>query len=105
MRLRFRPTVPPIPYADLVENLLNVTTEAPSPFMKYGDSYGGQTAARVLGQSLAEVAVGVTLDNWSRWALIEPDVEMDCGRQVADRQMPEVVRPGYSEFAMFEKKV
>ena len=60
------------PFADLVSGL-NTTTEAPSPFMKYGASYGGQSASRILGQTLAEVAVGVTLDNWSRWALIEPE--------------------------------
>ena len=60
------------PFADLVSGL-NTTTEAPSPFMQHGASYGGQSASRILGQTLAEVAVGVTLDNWSRWALIEPE--------------------------------
>ena len=64
------------PFADLVASSAgtqNTTTEAPSPFMKYGASYGGQSASRILGQTLAEVAVGVTVDNWSRWALVEPE--------------------------------
>ena len=77
---------PGTPFADLVEGLSSLpavnqttSTEAPpSPFMKYGASYGGQAASRILGQTLAEVAVGVTLDNWSRWALIEPEVDRDA---------------------------
>ena len=67
---------PGTPFADLVAaagGTNQTTTEAPSPFMQHGASYGGQSASRILGQTLAEVAVGVTLDNWSRWALIEPE--------------------------------
>ena len=118
----------PTPFAELVGSLPNqtATTAAPSPFMKYGESYGGQSASRILGQTLSEVAVGVTLDNWSRWALVEPEVEMECGtvvvRRVDDLQegddsdgeessatvevgLPELVKPGFSEFVMFEKQV
>ena len=117
----------PTPFAELVGSLPNqTTTAAPSPFMKYGESYGGQSASRILGQTLAEVAVGVTLDNWSRWALIDPEAEMECGRVVVRRVddpqqgdgadgeessaavevgLPELVKPGFSEFVMFEKQV
>ena len=60
------------PFADLVASA-GIQNTTPSPFMKYGASYGGQSASRILGQTLAEVAVGVTVDNWSRWALVEPE--------------------------------
>jgi hypothetical protein len=53
--------------------------------------------------SSAAVAVLITLDNWSRWTLVEPDAQVTCGKQAGT--LPEIVSPGFSEMALFEKGV
>ena len=65
----------------------------------------------MLAQSSASVAVLLTVDNWSKWALVEPEVDMECG-SVADTSPfgnasgpPELIRPGFSEMVLFEKNV
>jgi len=87
----------------------NVTSEPPSPFLRYGQTYGGQTADKLLALSEASVAVLLTVDNWSKWALVDLQANMECGR-VATRVggqvgLPELVLPGVSEMTFFEKYV
>ena len=81
-----------------------------SPFLRHGDTYEGRLSSRILAESEASVAVLVTVDNWSKWGLAEPQLDMQCGRMVAnearkDRGLPELVKPGYSEMILFEKNV
>ncbi len=49
----------------------NATTTA-SRFLKHGGTYGGRVATRVIELADASVAVLITADNWSKWALVEP---------------------------------
>jgi hypothetical protein len=44
----------------------NEEEDQPSPFLRYGATYGGQTADRIVELSESSVAVMVTIDNWSR---------------------------------------
>ena len=72
-------------------------------FLKPGSSYNGKTAASNIELSAATVTVLVAIDNWSRWKLLEPDVEVACGQQ--PQEVPEEVLPGLSEMVLFEKGV
>ncbi len=49
------------------------------------------------------MAVLITLDNWSRWSLVDPETQVTCGKQA--ESLPDPVRPGFSEMALFEKGV
>ena len=53
--------------------------------------------------SAAAIAVLITLDNWSRWGLVEPETQVTCGKQAS--KLPDAVRPGFSEMVLFEKGV
>ena len=80
----------------------NSTPTFQSVFLRPGDSYRGKTAASTLSMSVATVAVLVAIENWTKWALVEPDAQITCG--VPDK-LPREIRPGYSEMALFEKSV
>ena len=45
----------------------------------------------------------VAIDNWTRFPLIEPQTDLECGRHIG--VLPEVIVPGTSEMALFEKGV
>ena len=53
--------------------------------------------------SSAAVAVLITLDNWSKWRLVDPETQVTCGKQA--ESLPDPVGPGFSEMALFEKGV
>ena len=45
----------------------------------------------------------VAIDNWTRFPLIDPQTDLECGRHIG--VLPEVIVPGTSEMALFEKGV
>ena len=47
--------------------------------------------------------LSVAIDNWSRFPLIDPQTDLECGRHIG--ALPEVIVPGTSEMALFEKGV
>ena len=49
------------------------------------------------------MAVLVSIDNWTKWNLSEPENEMNSG--VVIGELPENIAPGQSEMAMFGKDV
>ena len=56
-----------------------------------------------LADTLTSVAVLVSIDNWTKWNLSEPENEMNSG--VVIGELPENIAPGQSEMAMFGKDV
>ena len=51
------------------------------------------------------MAVLVILENWSRWSMVEPEVQVTCGKSYGTGTVPDAVTPGFSEMALFEKGV
>ncbi len=49
------------------------------------------------------MAVLITLENWSRWSLVDPETQVTCGKQAGS--LPDSVMPGFSEMVLFEKGV
>ena len=45
----------------------------------------------------------MAIDNWTRFPLIDPQTDLECGRHIGS--LPEVIVPGTSEMALFEKGV
>ncbi len=45
----------------------------------------------------------MAIDNWTKYSLIEPEVELTCGKNMAE--VPPIVLPGLSEMVIFEKGV
>jgi len=74
--------------------------EAPL-FLRAGASYLGKTASTRISTVSSTVAVLVAIDNWSRFPLIDPQTDLECGRHIG--ALPEVIVPGTSEMALFEK--
>jgi hypothetical protein len=82
--------------------------ESVHPWMNIplGDKFhpcGPGVKLRMLFCSSAAVAVLITLENWSRWSMVEPEVQLTCGKSTGS--LPGTVRPGFSEMALFEKGV
>ena len=57
----------------------------------------------VLQRKLISQNLSVAIDNWSRFPLIDPQTDLECGRHIG--ALPEVIVPGTSEMALFEKGV
>ncbi|XP_059085117.1 uncharacterized protein LOC131882093 [Tigriopus californicus] len=88
----------------------NNSTEPVPHFLKHGESYAGQTADTILSRTIKTVALALTIDNWSKWALIDPFFDIQCGELVSSlskqnqRDPVQLIKPGYSEMMLFEKK-
>ena len=45
----------------------------------------------------------MAIDNWTRFKLINPQTDLECGRFIGE--LPSEIVPGTSEMALFEKGV
>ena len=45
----------------------------------------------------------MSIDNWTRFPLIEPKTHLKCGKILGD--VPSTIHPGTSEMVVFEKGV
>ena len=79
------------------------TTNIPPLFLRPGLSYHGKTASTRIANIAATVAVLVSIDNWTRFPLIEPKTHLKCGKILGD--VPSTIHPGTSEMVVFEKGV
>lgn len=77
------------------------TTNIPPLFLRPGLSYHGKTASTRIANIAATVAVLVSIDNWTRFPLIEPKTHLKCGKILGD--VPSTIHPGTSEMVVFEK--
>lgn len=70
-------------------------------FLRPGSSYQGKTASTRIANTISNVAVLVAIDNWTRFKLILPQTDIECGKLTT--RLPKEIVPGTSEMTLFEK--